>query len=320
MVEKPISALALTGYLRTRGERLGYPETINFMSIRRRSATDLTRLIGRDATRTLMNHDPDSRILEKWYLDFTPTTDLMNLALGNTNDLGQESMDLLKRANPLAIGAISHDPAALAKLHGPALNALVSKIMASAPMPDQPRRQHEQTLFRRRVQYAAKKILLSEQVQKQRETLKLQEYQERVQAIGKSSFMEEILKLTRKALEEAPDDIDIDDDAVDQETGMFVEDVPDELAEEDLEDQDDTLGQDSVQVQVDEEEYLRSPDAESEVPYADAAKTFMEILLQGSLSQHNDYKNNPVHCPLCEQDETIPRKFKVNRRNPELLS
>lgn len=89
--DEAVTVYALTEYLKRRGSKLGYPEALNFYSIRRRAADDLTRQVGRDASRAIMNHDAQSRVLEKYYLSLGDAVDLSRVALDeDTSDLGNK--------------------------------------------------------------------------------------------------------------------------------------------------------------------------------------------------------------------------------------
>lgn len=60
---------ALTAYIGRKGLRLGYRLRPTMYSIGRRTATDLVRTIGTEATRDIISHDPASRMLadlKKW--------------------------------------------------------------------------------------------------------------------------------------------------------------------------------------------------------------------------------------------------------------
>lgn len=179
--ERPVSASSLIDYLRTRGRGggwLGYPEPINYTSIRRRSATDLALQVGNGHARITMNHDADSRILENYYLNLAGFTDITSLGLGQHGIENDRSSVMAHENRPLALGALAHDPPALAKAHGPAPNTMMAKMLAMSE-PEE-RTEHEERLFRRRVRWAAKKAVLSEESQQMRQTLLGVGYRERV--------------------------------------------------------------------------------------------------------------------------------------------
>ncbi|RSL58139.1 hypothetical protein CEP54_007925 [Fusarium duplospermum] len=79
--DEPMTAVALMNYIALRGQKSGYAENLTFYSFRRRAAADLTRKIGHDAARLIMNHDPASRLLEKYHLSLEDTMDVLGLGL-----------------------------------------------------------------------------------------------------------------------------------------------------------------------------------------------------------------------------------------------
>ncbi|RTE79345.1 hypothetical protein BHE90_006175 [Fusarium euwallaceae] len=74
--DEPITAVALTNYIALRSQKIGYAENLTLYSLRRRADTDLTHKIGHDAARLIMNHDPASRVLEKYYISMEDTMDV----------------------------------------------------------------------------------------------------------------------------------------------------------------------------------------------------------------------------------------------------
>ncbi|RSM09045.1 hypothetical protein CDV31_007907 [Fusarium ambrosium] len=76
ITDEPMTAVALTNYITLRSQKIDYAENLTFYPLGRRVATDLTRKIGHDAARLIMNHDPASRVLEKYYLSLENTMDV----------------------------------------------------------------------------------------------------------------------------------------------------------------------------------------------------------------------------------------------------
>ncbi|ETS84837.1 hypothetical protein PFICI_02862 [Pestalotiopsis fici W106-1] len=301
--EDPASAQSLSEYLRTRGAAIGYGEQITSYSIRRRSATDLARQIGRDDARMLMNHDPDSRVLEKYYLNLSGFTDRTSLGLGLTGTEHDQSETLTAENHPLAIGAIGYNnPEAMIKLHGAALNAAMANAMAQhGPITGT---SHEKKLTLRRLRYAVKKSLLSDESQKLRETMSTIEHSKRVQMLNNSKMTDLIIETSRLAMEDkAALDDDSNDPLVDEATGFFKEASDHEDSpEEDLE----SLlvpGDDAVERTVEDEEDGEAMNDSPEILY--------EILLDGTMSQHQDWKNNPLQYPKCIDDDAVSQKQQV---------
>lgn len=199
----------------------------------------MARTIGKDDARMLMSHDPDSRVLEKYYLNLSGFTDMTAVGLGLLGTKNDQSKRMTAENHPLAIGAIGYNgPEAMIKLHGAALNAAMAKAMAEhGPITGTP---HQEKLTLRRLRKAAKKSLFSEESQKLRETMSTIEYDKRVQMLNSSKITDTIVQAARKAIEDdAVSDDDSDDSIVDKDTGFCKKDNdhndPQANAEEDLE-------------------------------------------------------------------------------------
>jgi uncharacterized protein DUF3435 len=82
LADEPMSALALTEYLQQRGAAVEFAKPITFYSLRRRSPRNLSTLVDMDTARAVMNHAPDSRILQMYYVDPTKHLDLTSILLG----------------------------------------------------------------------------------------------------------------------------------------------------------------------------------------------------------------------------------------------
>ncbi|KAG5789433.1 hypothetical protein H9Q69_011501 [Fusarium xylarioides] len=99
--------------------------------------------------------------------------------------------------------------------------------------------------------------------------------------------------------------------AVDETTGLFIHDV-EELPEEDLDDQINNTGGDGdgvIHRELDEGE----PEANEDVPYTDAAKAFMQLILCNTMSEYQNLRKNGVPCQKCQDDDTIRQEIKNKR-------
>jgi hypothetical protein len=302
----------LTSYLQLRGKKLGYEFSIIFHSIRRRSATDMARVFGPDKARLLLGHDPDSRVLEKYYMDYS-TEAAVSAALLN-EPVEEETARMVATNAPLATNKLSAET--VKKLHGPALNALVRKMVAADEHYPLEASEQERKNYLRIVSRAAYKTLLSEEVQKQRETLTKVQVDNRAQALEQSNIMAQILENAKEQLTAArlelqqvqEESANNAADSVLQENSMFVE--TEEAAEEDIDKQPapDTgiyaSGTDEPDVDPDSGNLLdvNGPD----IAYADAVKAFMDLVLDNTLNRSVDLKNDPQKCVLCAEDETVP--------------
>jgi hypothetical protein len=308
----PATSENITAYLQLRGKRKGFENPITFYSIRRRSGTDLARVLGPDRARLLLGQDPNTRTLERYYINYVPTTDLSALALGEQQDIAaMERMDA-----PLAINALS--PEALKRTHGTALNAMVWKLIENDD--DYPFSGSEavQKNYRRLVNKVAYKILLSDEVQKQRGDITMMEVNDRIKALDTSDLMETVFEKAKQLLTATPQN-----DITEQDVGLPInvdedgqfEEVP--VFEEPEEDLEDLCGPTEGLVirETDEFGAEEVDGVETDIPYAIAVKLFMETILTNAMSTYVDLKNNPVHCSLCLQDDSVSQQAKVSYHN-----
>jgi len=257
-----------------------------------------------------MGHDPDSLVLERYYIDAVPTTDLSALTLGERQET--ERMERLNAS--LATHALSAD--AIKRLHGAPLNALVRKIIANDNDYPFGGSQTEQKYYRRRVSKAAYNALLSKEVQKQRESISTLDVTKRIEALEESRLIERVFAKAKQFLRGAGHDDDIDsgiDISVDED-GQFPEIAFEEEPEEDLDDNYDPIAG-PANTETDEGAVEENVDDEA-VPYNVAVKSFMEIILTNALGTFKDIKNDPVQCPACLEDDIVDQADKVFARKP----
>ncbi|KAF5529603.1 hypothetical protein FPHYL_14197 [Fusarium phyllophilum] len=292
--QEPIRATALTTYMALRGQKIGYSQALTFYSLRRRTANDLSRKIGKDAVRSLMDHDPDSRTLEKYYVSLEDTLDVSGLALDEVDgDTSGHTEEMLKADSDLAIHILTDERA---RKNYPAL--------ASAK---------ELRNYKRVVRRVAIKALLAQEVQDQRRDMSQTDFDERVRRLERSRLGELVLKRARRNLA-APEPVDEDESpsdepptAVDETTGLFIHDV-EEMPEEDLDDQINNTGG-VIYRELDEGE----PEANEDILYADAAKAFMKLILCNTMSEYQNLRKNGVPCLKCQDDDTIRQEIKNKR-------
>lgn len=133
VADSALSSRALSSYLTDRGRKVGYGERVTFYSILRRSATNLAKKIGLSATRILMNHEGDDQILEGYYLNILPTIDVTSHGLDDDDDDapdgGRSAVGIVN--STLAMNALTEENTKI--VHGPALNALMAKMMNTDP-------------------------------------------------------------------------------------------------------------------------------------------------------------------------------------------
>lgn len=213
---------------------MGYSEGLSFYALRRRSAAELTRKLGADTARDIMNHGADTRTMEESYLDLGETVDLTAALLPNEHvgPAGQSEELLANNAN-LAIHALGPQ-VVKDRISGAQLDSQTRLMLAQDPNYDCTRPEQELKLYQRRARYAAKKVLLSKEHKQQYSELSILDIKRRYAQIQSSSLVDFI---TKKAIEVAKtiSDEEIEDEDDDDE----VAGVPDEQNyEQALEDQD----------------------------------------------------------------------------------
>ncbi|KAK5083428.1 hypothetical protein LTS08_003621 [Lithohypha guttulata] len=318
ITEDALLSSDLNKYLKRRAEKVGYdPAQVTTYSIRRRTANDLAQTIGVEQTRALMNHDPDTRTLERYYLDVSSTLPLSALTTDDADPAGVEleQSSLRAQSHVIAINALSNE--ARQRIHGPALNALVRQLIANDEDYPYGVSSQERKNYERRVRIAAVKILLSDEVQKQRQEMTQWDWEQRLDALKNSKLMDLVLEKAKQAMG-ADEDLDFEEVGVDVNTGEFLGES-DEEAEADLEDLVETSDDTTWTISRDTDEVgdveAVNEEDEAEVPYHVAAKNFMIALLENPMSEHEDIKNNPKHCPKCESDDTISDELKNKTYN-----
>ncbi|KAI0016172.1 hypothetical protein F4780DRAFT_760567 [Xylariomycetidae sp. FL0641] len=319
----PLSAAALTEYLRRRGRKIGFESDISFYALRRRAGTDFARALGTDRARELMAHDPDSRALELFYMDLRPTTDVAAIALGERADERAHEMEL--ESSTFALTKLT--PRRLLELHGRALNALFRKLLATDEEYQSLDNRKDQRNRERVLRRAAFRTLLEERHKEQGLTITKEEWERRkLEVISKGTiFNQRVLELARQHSNRFGNDEDDDD----EEEELFVRqhnfdeqfdegqdghDAQD--PEADPEDDPDDNRIDGGVVHVQEEqavsrELMDFATAMGTVEYSLAARMAMQVLLDNGLS---DYRvKSDSRCPLCldEEGTTAEQREKV---------
>ncbi|KAF4456865.1 hypothetical protein F53441_1076 [Fusarium austroafricanum] len=275
VTQEPLRATALTTYVSLRGQKI---------------ATDLSHKIGKDAACSLMNHDPHSRTLEKYYLLLEDTLDVSGLSLDELGgEDGGHTEEMLKTGNDLALHVLTDERAR--KVYGPALNALMHKMMMGDD--DYPALAMEKELrnYKRR----------------------------RVSRLDMSRLSQWVLNKARQNLaapvstNEDNGEGDDPDSAVDENTGLFIHNV-EELPEEDLDEQVDRAAGGAINRELDEGD---PGDEDDDIPYMAAAKTFMQAILDNPMSEYRNLRRDGIPCPRCQEDDTIGRELKIPALSPE---
>ncbi|KAK1056354.1 hypothetical protein LTR74_014961 [Friedmanniomyces endolithicus] len=303
---KTLTSTALTVYLQRRGKAVGYTMNISWYSIRRRAATDMVHWIGMAYTRILLGHFPDSKTLERHYLNLTETLDQMGVLLEQPI-----ATDETRRMwAPLALNKLTVlTNANLQRTRGQALTQMTRRLILADPNPPGDMSPRSLKNHRRNARRIAEEQLFSLEAEKQRTTFSRADMDARLAGLRASSFADEVL---RRAVEVVEAD-GIGDggsgrleneaaDAEDPEGRLFVggdqtgkDDSPAE-PEEDLERAVARLGNDLprdrdgaiIAALEDDNREMDVEDATSDpvrdTRCRDLAKSMMELLLDNTLS------------------------------------
>lgn len=307
----PLRADRLTDYLSRRGKALGFSESITFYSIRRRAATDLVRRVGLDAAKIQMGHMPDSHTLVNSYLDSAPTTDLTAVATEEPIGPGGHSSTMVAAWAPLALTSLS--PEHLQNTRGVAVATLARQLEADDPnRPDMTNASSSDVRkYRRRAIRHAQLALHERQQEIQRAEMTRQEHQSRLKALDTSKLVDEILARAQAALlgNENPPPVEGEDSALE----MITELEQAELPEADLEEATEEQRLAGPIAAVVEQEDLDGP-TDIAVPYEIAAKEFMRLILENTLSKYSTWAEKADRrCPKCVADPTATLRAKVTQ-------
>lgn len=95
---------------------------MTWYSLRRRAATEYVLLVGPDAAREIMGHDPDTRTLERYYLKLADSYDVGAVAPDEEPNIG--AAHIRDKPTPRHLKFLELDV-----IQGPALNGLVRKLL-----------------------------------------------------------------------------------------------------------------------------------------------------------------------------------------------
>lgn len=311
--DRPMSAIAMTDYLKTRGRRAGFVDDVTMYSIRRRAATDMAVRIGLAGTRRMMGHEPHTSTLEKYYLYLGDVYDATAVSL--EEEVGSEGFSSAMRAAwaPLALGRLNDQQKQ--QTRGRALAAMTNKLVLADPDPpedlDDPA---VRKAYRQRQRAWAQQALIEEQAALAAKGLTREEFHARKAELNASKFANSVLE---RALElqasRAVPERDAEQEDVEQDDSLFVAEDSDD-GEEDLdriaETHDGEASDESLlDMEIDAE--LGEEVADQVASYEDQAKVFMEILLDNSLNVDVLWSDKTKTCPECVGDETVSAKQKV---------
>ncbi|KAK5696355.1 hypothetical protein LTR17_024264 [Elasticomyces elasticus] len=316
----PLTAAALTAYLKARGVALGYTQGIAMHAIRRRAATDLVARVGTEAARRLLGHAPESRTLERYYMQmgslFETTAAALNQPLESSTGYNAK---LIEKWSPLATGRLTDEQAR--KTRGLALQAMTTKlILADENPPDDDWSPDQIKQYRKRQRAYAQQALIEEQTKLAKGQLSHADFKARQAELNSSKFasavVERALALS-KARGQPTTDVDDPDD--DEET-LFVQDAEDDLDNAAQQYVNEGAGHKTIRMQLDGDVEIEAAgnDQVQDLPYADLANSFMQTLFDNSLTTYKKWAERDQTCPECLGDETVSVIERVKKYQSEI--
>jgi hypothetical protein len=306
---KPLNAIGLTDYIRERGKILGYPHPITFYSIRRRAATDLSVMYGKELSREVMGRTSDSRTLETSYLDirqsFNPTAAGLGMPLGA---FGQDTA--ISGPSSLAVNTL--DPTRLLRTQGEALNIVTRELMAQDP-DNSAIGTEEYKNYRRRIRNQAYRILVSSQMRVQAQEDTVDTANHRALVAQASIFHDEVMRYARdttlaSTLQPVPGEDQLDDAEQGLSSPPHQEDEEEDPDGQDPE-QEDEPALDEL-LTDDRAGPSTGPLPGSTIPYEIMAKMSMSLITNNALSTRQFWETRDKKCPVCAEDPTISQEDK----------
>lgn len=315
-LDQPLSSWSLTEYLSLRGKKVGFTKAITFYSLRRNAAQDLSTAIGSEKTRAIMAHDPESTILERYYIaDRTNLIDLTALLVDG------EDGKVDNRRQSLSITKLNHDRL---KKMGPALNVLTNQLRETDEEYPHFGSTAEKKNRDRVIRRAAFRSLMQDLDEEQTREMTADEANRRIDDAQSMSHA-----FNQRLLEQAREFIDNTQEGSNQETGQPVDNDSNnrellgisqesgqvDQPEDDAEVQFRAQIENNQRVQTYPDEMADIPDQISSLDYATAARAAMEIWLVvgtvGSKFGTRQHQHVGVPCRLCQEDDTVDDGMKA---------
>ncbi|PPJ52617.1 hypothetical protein CBER1_11147 [Cercospora berteroae] len=315
--KQPLSANAMTDYLKNRARTLGYTGAVTMYSLRRMIATELVARIGFERTRVLMGHSPDSTTLERYYFAMGDIFDSTSAALQQPLAEGGISEKIVKEWAPLALGRL--DDIQRNNTRGLALRAMTNRLINDDQgPPENLDRPEVRKQYRARMRACAQKALMEEQANIAKKTLTQAEFRARRGAMNASHFAEAVLARAQAIASShtgTPDTPDAvaETDALEVLETDVVEGDLDALAQKYVDEQQDSndspLGH--VEMGIDQELDPEPQDEETAVPYKGVAEVFMGVLMDNSANLTEVWSEKWKRCPECFLDPTVSYEKKA---------
>ncbi|KAI8202883.1 hypothetical protein K4K53_006062 [Colletotrichum sp. SAR 10_77] len=323
--DTPLTSHALTEYIRRRGDQMGFELPVTFYSIRRQAGTEFSQILGENLAREIMSHDPDSRTLERFYVDKLRTTDVAAVALGEAKDARQSEMRDDEWSH-LAITRLS--PQKVAELMHEELDAHVRRSILQSQKYVNANSQATRKLIERRFRRRALRELVDAAHEEQHRVATLDEH-----AFSKEEIFRRATAFNKKLADMAgidlsPDSAQLDDDSeqdvegidFDKSFGANAEaNEPDNAPVDEhrvVEADAEILFNDSEEIEMPEEHGVRAEildfgDITAKIPYEEAVEMSMRIMLDHATREHEVFGKRP--CNLCVSDQSVTDREILNK-------
>ncbi|WQF83714.1 hypothetical protein CDEST_08728 [Colletotrichum destructivum] len=302
--DKAAQSKSLSEYLTKRATSAGYSVDagITFYSLRRSAAGSLYEAYGTEVARQVMGHDSESRILERCYLDMRQGIDLTAVGLGEDTNQRQDELLAIRNANALT----RLDAETIAKFVNPAADALFHRLLFTDDVIPTLSRSSEiknrKRCLRRIALDAARNQIEEEHAVK----ITTGDIEKRKQDIVNRMDM-----FTQQLVRRAADAIAAQGlrtfSLMDTSGPDPDEDLSRESGDQDCQPEPDAeelfVRDGRIQSIVEEVNY---GDVAAEIPYGDAVKHVLEMLLdQDSITETPE-----LFCQLCQDDDTVSQELK----------
>ncbi|SMY20838.1 unnamed protein product [Zymoseptoria tritici ST99CH_1A5] len=317
----PLTSHALADYLRKTGHKVGWNfTTMGFGPIRRRALTDIVARVGLAQARRIAGHAPDTFTLEKYYLQLAPIYQQTETLLEQDIAPGGFSDQARRNWAPLVTGKLTDER--LRRTRGNALLTMTNRLALADENPPEDFSTDARRQYRKRLRRFAHQALLEHERAQQQRELTREEAQRRTAAISASSFADAVVARAL-ALQHAREvsggdeneDVDMDNDNEYEDWDGFEEegdgndfDQDDMTEEQDLEDAAREQETDSMTIPAETDENGASDSAS--LPYRDQATAFMEMLLENTMNNVEEWSERDKTCPECYEDDTVPSERK----------
>ncbi|KAK1473240.1 hypothetical protein CCUS01_17220 [Colletotrichum cuscutae] len=289
-------------------------------SIRRLSAGAYVKALGVDHARILMSHEPDTRTLERFYVDRTSITDVSAITLGE--EVGSGKADEFMQLEITSGVTLDRLPAEkIIETYGPELNALFRQYIRADEnyaMLSRKEKKNRDRVLRRKAFLVLRREIVSLYRKKQTTAERTMRKEE---LLGRATLFNK--KLVEAYAEEDGHDnnedvANLDSVDFDLEFEQSTEDVEEggtevvHDVEEDAEDMEGAVRDREITVPEElqfTDAAINYVEAAAAIPYEVAAKLAMRLMLFHEEGQYQ--RQGDVSCSQCQQDDTVSEDKKA---------